>query len=383
MKKIIASLVLTALVAMTFGPALTIAQGTVDTGLTRGTGGGEDPIVKAKWEMKDTKDNNGKWLGQDDSVAPGAQFNAPGVWQTKMNYAVCAIVTDPNGMPDIAGVYADIFYPELKAMHDLIPSTDIHRDTAGGIQDVGQGGCGAFIEQNTLLKLSKDDGYELFCNKIRNNNYNLPYLYPPYTYDEICSVDGELQKETAYVYCDSKILDYEDPAGDYKVQVTAQDKAGNNSVVRENTYEYLPFTGFAKDFTAVSYGQVLLNTHKKISGDMNWSTANYPSIRNVGNTRLWMKVAQDDMGLGQSSGVWNVQYDARVGNNEADWTVYNPFGYKGNITPVYTQLEDILDLSEMEEMDFSILIKKWPDANTGYSGNMWLSATMAPFRICQ
>ena len=375
MKRIIASLSIIALAVMTFGPALAVAVvPTVDTGLDRGTGGGAIPIVKAKWEAK----TDGY---SDDLTNPGAQFTAPGQWNGTMNYKVCAVVTDPNGMPDIAGVYADIYYPTGIAIRDLNPSTDVHRDTNAGTQDHGQGGLGAFIEQNTLLPLSKNDGYNLFCNNVKNNNNNLPTIYEGYSYDEICAADGELNKEEAYVYCDPKSLTYEDPAGLYTVKVTAQDKAGNNSIVRQNNFEYLPLTGFEKDFTAVSYGQVLLNTHKKISGDLNWSTPNNPSIRNIGNTRLWMKVAQDDMGLGQSSGVWNVQYDARVGDNIADWTIYGPSGFKGNTTPSYTQLEDILDLSEMEEMDFSILVKKWPDANTGYGGSMWLNADSAPFRI--
>lgn len=386
MKKIIASLTLTALAVMTFGPALAVATGdSVDTGLSRGTGGGSDPIVKVKWEMNDTKGTDGKWLGTDDSTALHSQFNAPGVWNGTMNYAVCAIVTDPNGVADIAGVYADIYYPEAKALHELNPSTDVHLDTAAGAQDVGQGACGAFIEENTLLQLSKTDGYELFCNKIKNNNNNLPKFFDAYNYSEICAADGELMKEKAYVYCDSKTLSYEDVAGDYKVRITAQDKAGNNSIVGQNKFDYLPFTGFERDFTAVSYGQVLLNTHQIISGDMTWGATTDPSIRNVGNTRLWMKVAQDDMALGQSSSVWNVQYDARVGNNEADWKIYSPFGFKPAIptSGQYTQLEDILDLSEMEEMDFSILVTKWPDANTSYQGGMWLNAVPAPARICQ
>ena len=130
----------------------------------------------------------------------------------------------------------------------------------------------------------------------------------------------------------------------------------------------------------------MLNTDKKIAGDLTWGNS-IPSIRNLGNTRLWMKIAQDDMGLGQSSGVYNVQFDARVGNNAADWSAkYYPFKLKATTgdpsSGQYLRLEDILDLSETEEMDFSILVSKWPDTNTSYSGNLWLAADYAPFRIC-
>jgi len=390
MKKIIAIL---ALIAILAGPSLAVANSTVSTGLNRGAGGGSDPIVKAKWEMKGPCFNGATYNacptvpgeGKDDDPDNDAQFDAPGQWGADMNYTVCAIATDPNGVGDIAGVYADIYYPTGKAIHDKSPSTDLHRDQAGGTQDEGRDGCGAFIEQNTLRQLTKAQGYQLFCEEIRDNNNNLPIFYPGYNYDEICAPDGELLKEEAYVYCDDKSITWEDPAGDYKVEVVAQDKAGNNSTKRTNLFEYLPFTGFEKDFSSVSYGQVMLNTHKKISGDLTWGNG-VPSIRNTGNTRLWMWVAQDDMSLGQSSGNWNVEYDARVGNNENDWTVFDPFDYENTGAPVwsseYTRQEDILDLSEVEEMDFSILVTKWPDTQTSYGGTMWLGATSAPFRIC-
>ena len=88
-----------------------------------------------------------------------------------------------------------------------------------------------------------------------------------------------------------------------------------------------------------------------------------------------MNVEQDDMDLGYTTEVgWNVEYDARVGNEELNWAYYDPEEIQ--------QLEDILDLSEMEEMDFSIKVKKFPSTSTDYSGDMTLSATTAPFRKC-
>lgn len=377
MKKLIALLAIVALAVSILGPALTVAvtDPTVTTGLIKGTGGGSVPIVKVKWEMDAPY---ASLLGTDDSTAPGAQFDAPGIWGNNMNYSVCAIVTDPNGAADIYGVYADIYYPIDRKMHK--PGED---------PDYPTGGCGAFIEQNTLVKLSKADGYNLFCNTIRNNNNNLPVFATSYGYDEICKSDGELMKEEAYVWCDNKSLTWEDPAGLYRVVVSALDKAGNKSALLENYFEYLQFTGFAIDFTTVNYGEVLLSTKKKISGDKTFSTAANPTVRNTGNTRLNMKVAQDDMGLGKSSDLWNVEYDARVGNAETDWKIYNPFKFKETPGPgtsptssQYKTLAEILDLSETEEMDFSIHVKKWPDGETSYSGWMWLTASQAAWASC-
>lgn len=384
MKKVIALLTLTALSVMTLGPALTVANTTVNTDLTKASSGGSPPIIKVKWEMLNLLGGApgvGE-EGKDDSITPGAQFMPPGVWNGTLNYTVCAIATDPQGMADISGVYAEIYYPVGKAYSENPAQPDLpgKPDT----EKAGVGACGAFIEQNTLIQLTKSQGYELFCNQIKNKNNNLPVFSGSYTYDEICAADGELMKETAYVYCDDKTLKWEDPAGLYKVVTYAQDKGGNFSNFLENYFEYLALTGFEKDFTNVNYGDVVLSTPKKISGNLTWGDG-IPSIRNIGNTRLNMKVAQDDMGFGKSSDLWNVQFDARVGTDEADWEIYNPFGFKG-ATPVYpgnyTQLEDIVELSEIEEMDFSVHVYKWL-VPTSYSGTMWLTANMASFRTCE
>ncbi|MBT4277500.1 hypothetical protein HOD96_02010 [Candidatus Falkowbacteria bacterium] len=387
MKKTLYSIVILSMLMWTVSPAV-LAE-TVGTGLIRGEGGGEAPIIKAKWEMKGPSFNGPDYVGYgggegvDDSTAAGAQFTPPGVWDDEMHYTVCAIVTDPNGAADIDGVYADIYYPEGIAFHPESPEP--WADVVGGgttsTPDYGDSGCGDFIEENTLIKLDKMEGWDLFCDHIKNGNNNLPTIYSPYDYDEICAETGELMKEEAYVYCDDKTLTWEDPAGDYRVELFALDQAGNFSyddVPNINHFEYLPMIGFEVDFDRVEYGQVMLNTHKIISGDLTWDgvgNGDSPaSVRNIGNTRLYMWVEQDDMGLGQTSGEWNVEYDARIGNEELDWAIYDP--------EVNTRLEDILDLSEMEEMDFSILITKFPAIDPEYYGDMVLSATQANFREC-
>ena len=137
----------------------------------------------------------------------------------------------------------------------------------------------------------------------------------------------------------------------------------------------LPLTGYEVDFTSVDYGAVKLNTHKLISGDITFDPNGVkPSVRNVGNTRLYMEVLQNDMGLGTTDGQWNVEYDARVGNNEQDWRYFDPNANQ--------RLEDILDLSEIEEMDFSILVKKFPLLTSQWTGTMTLNSTPAEFRQC-
>lgn len=337
----------------------------INTSLTRESGGGTNPIVKAKWEMNIAKDANSAYLGTDDATTAGSQFDPTGVFGSAKRIAVCAVVTDPDGVADIDSVYADTFYPNDVAL--------------GPNHTADRQGCGQQMSEFTLTKLSKTAGIELFCNKIKTSNNNLPVFNTApiqYDYDEICATDGELWKETAFVYCGERDLSYEDPSGSYRTLVLAQDKAGLDGTL-ENFFTYRALTAFETDFSKVGYGAVKLNTHKIINGDLTWNTMDTgpASVRNVGNTRLAMKVQQDDMGLGQTDGIYNVKYDGRVGSDAA---------FKNYIPLATTTLNDPLNLSELDEMDFSILISKFPPTHVGdsYTGSMTLSAASAAHLTC-
>jgi hypothetical protein len=348
----------------------------VGTGFTRIEGTGAAPVVKVKWEMlprdewNDTCDDCGqveaKKVRADDSCKPGAQFDPPGEWGAMKKIYVCAIAMDEDGLSDINAVYSDIFYPEKIAL-------------GPGHEDVGCGEQHGYEIQ--LHRLELEQGYNLFCDDIYNYNYNLPKFNPDYDYEDICAEDGQLLKQTAAVYCKYTELKWEDPAGGYKVQVHAVDNYGKDSEPLYNHFYYRPLTAFETDFTSVPYGNVKLNTPKKIPGDLTWNAdkTGPASVRNVGNTRLRMTVWQDDMGLGKTvngSEWWNVKYDARVGSY-AEYAIYDPYQT--------TVLDVPLELSQMNEMDFSIRISKFPlgtGDNGVYSGQMVLGAVRAPFLQC-
>ncbi|MFC1622652.1 hypothetical protein ACFL1Y_01500 [Patescibacteria group bacterium] len=370
MKKLI---VLTMIFAMSISlsgvaAAGNVGVGEVDTSLLKDTSGGVAPIVKVKWEA-----NIDRYT--DDSLSAGAQFDPSGHFEQNKTITICAIVTDPDGLADIDSVYADVFYPEnieLGDSHVALPGQS------------GEG-CGELMQEDKMTVLTKQDGINLFCNLIRNDNPNLPEWLkdpssglPVYDYDEICAQDGELWKDTAAVYCAEKDLSYEDPSGEYIVWALAQDTNGKQTIL-ENSFTYLPMTAFETDFTSVNYGSVRLNTHKIISGDLTWDALNMggASVRNVGNTRLQMGVQQDDMGLGYTEGSgWNVIYDARVGSN-VSFANYSP-------DASIKYINDELDLSEMDEMDFSVLINKFPPTHEtdSYIGNMTLSARSRAHLLC-
>ena len=354
MKKAIIFVTIFALSTLSISPAMAT---TVSTGLTQVQAGGDAPIVKAKWEA-----NVDRYT--DDSIESGAQLLPPGVKDQNRPIAICAIVTDAEGMGDIAGVYADVFYPENIALgpdHTALPN-----QTGAG--------CGGFMQQDELFALDKDEGYDLFCNQVRSLNNNLPTFNQAYTYDDICKEDGSLKKMTAKVFCGEKDLSYEDPSGHYKVTAVAQDTNSLNGVL-DNSFEYLPLTAFEADFTSVNYGNVKLNINKIVNGDLIFGTSDLPTVQNIGNTRLNMTVRQNDMNLGKTSGVWTVLYDARVGN-VVDHQTYWPEDTK--------VLDEALNLSETDEIDFSILVTKFPTSpSTSWVGTMTLGAVVAEHLYCE
>lgn len=356
MKKIIYSLTIFSILAISVMP---VFADSVSTGLTRDTSGGADPIVKAKWEA-----NVDRYT--DALLDAGAQFLPSGQYQVNKTISMCAVVTDPDGLADVINVYADVFYPENIALGD----------SHVALSDQSGLGCGELMQEDSLMRLEKLEGIGLFCDDVRNLNNNLPTFNAGYDYDEICATDGELWKETAAVFCGQKDLSYEDPSGMYEVWAVAQDQNGLQGML-VNQFEYLPMTAFEADFDQIQYGNVRLNTHKIISGDLTWSALNQgpASVRNVGNTRLQMSVWQDDMGFGQTDGNWNVEYDARVGSF-ASFIVYDP--------EITMYINDELDLSELDEMDFSINISKFPPTHIGdvYTGNMILGARAVEHLLC-
>lgn len=353
MKKTLYVSSLVSVAAMLITPMLAVALTNVNTGFTRSTAGGDPPYIKVKWEMRNTTSK-----GLDDSPSSGAQFLPSGKWGQDTPITYCAVASDPDGLDDVSAVYADVYYPDVASSH-------------GGCMDkVG--------DEIRLVRKTLTEGWTLLCDTIRNGNVTLPVWATGFNYDEVCALDGQLKKETAAVYCGSRDLSFEAPAGDYTVKVHAVDVPGLDSRVLSNTMTYLPVTAFDVDFTSVSYGNVKLNTHKIVNGNLNFSPGDgLPTVRNTGNTNMSLLVRQNDMGLGKTEGSWNVRYDGRVGS-DATFVWYDPDAWQKLPLP--------LELSETDEVDFSILVTKFPlgsGTNGSYTGTMTLDADDEEFVQCE
>ena len=169
-------------------------------------------------------------------------------------------------------------------------------------------------------------------------------------------------------------MDYHQPEGDYKVEVIAFDSNNNMSDPLMNYFTYVALTKVAFDFENVSYGPVEVCSNKWVGGDTTFQMFDgFPTVRNLGNTNAQIVVAQDDMGLGDTSGVPNVEYDARLGAVGGNAHVtYDPTDLGD---PVMTTIPGILQLCNTEKLDFSIHVKKAPAGS--YDGNMIIGSIWA------
>ena len=414
MKKLIILSIFALSFSLVGGPVLAAGTSiTIGTSVTSDGTSGSVPVILAKWETKKAIEfTNGGAVessymnntDRDDNESEAyTQLSPSGVYEDRVSFTVCAIVTDgvinSSGNQDLAGVWTNkTSYPSEYGFHaHSIIADQIDGGPAQGEKtpqnatspgyDPSDTGCNqdVFGNELELRQLTKEDGLELFCgNKadgsinpanIKNyGNGNLTHFYENNVgYNEICGTT--LPQEQAYVYCETRSLYYEDPAGDYTISVKAQ----NTNTLKDqetNIMNYLELQSFDVDFKSagINYGTISnLNQWYGPHGDKDMSTVNMPTIRNLGNVRLYIDVLQDDMAFGkQSDDSYNVAYRARIGHEEADWWQYAPYQL--------ATLEDILDLSEDEKMDFQIMIKQWPD-DAGI-GEMTLSSQKAEFRTC-
>jgi hypothetical protein len=144
----------------------------------------------------------------------------------------------------------------------------------------------------------------------------------------------------------------------------------------ESNLQYLELTTFDSDFTSVQYGAVDLNELKIVAGDMIFGDGTAPSIRNTGNTRLRIRILQNDFNLGKTGEEWNVEYQAKLGAGN-EYVKYWP--------EQMLILNNPLNLAQLINIDFGVLVKRYPAVGNGeaYAGKMTLSADKAPQLICQ
>ena len=413
-KKAIAMFSLVAVSVATFGMNVAVAQIGVGsdssaTELVKSTSTGSTPIIiKAKWEMRYGWSGEGTALSvgtidethyhEDDFNTNGAQILPSGDDNVDTKIKICGVIAHPglSASPGDFSMSVDLQYPNVK--------------------DANQNFCGSLFPTFGLSRLTRNEGLELVCGRsdgttttdiydptagIRNQDPGLPVRYDnsdtnsPYTYADICH---QLEQQEAFVYCGDVELSYEDPTGPYNVDLNANGPGGLYSH-EYNVLTYSPLESFKIDFTTVKYGNVSLMTPtisvdaagNNVGGDADMNTPDKPTIQGTGNTTLAITVEQDDMGFGTTTvgtdANSNVRYKARMGSLPlwTDLTYYIPYNITtAESTPTSETLDRILQLSDIQKLDFQVYVDNFPSWHTDntYTGNVYITSEAVMLPIC-
>lgn len=288
----------------------------VDTTANVASGGGCAPIVLAKWEA----DTTGSWEDGDPTHAiPGSQFLPPVTY---------------GGQKTIK--YYSVIYDDEENGNVNLASWDVsHPDNCWG--------DGSFKYQVMGDKQGQTAGVSAFQKAM---DRGLLEVAPGYDANVILT--EYLEKGTAAVWYGTADLSYCCPAGDYLVEANAVDHNNNWAEPLYNNFTYEPVAAFEIDFNTVNYGNVNLKVPKWVAGNTIFSPGdNRPTVRNIGNTFMQMTVEQDDMEFDKSLDGWNVEWGARMGNDNKNAVYYGPFDDPA-VLPNY------LGLCGQDELDFYI-----------------------------
>ena len=299
------------------------AAANVTTSVNMAAGGGTPPVMMAKWETEPGAPSLES--GDPIHLTAGSQFMPPATFEGAKWLNYYAVVTDAENNGNVQMTYADVYHPD-----------------------------GTFKYQIHFTKMDKADGIAAL-NAVKN--IGLLKLGPESA--DAAFVLNELNKETAAVWMGTAEIHYCQMDGNYRVEVRAVDMNQNPSAWLINTFYYVPVTAAEYDFTAVNYGSVSMGAPAIWrAGDTLFSNGDgKPTVRNVGNTKLNIKINQTDMGFGKDvSGAWNVKFDARLGHTSVE-PLYDPF--------TDHVLLDTLDRSHTDELDFSIHVVKGFDSHNG------------------
>jgi hypothetical protein len=422
MKKLIA---ITITLALTLGLALVAipaAAEEVTTEVTVTGGVTLPPIIKAKWEQDDSVYVAPHPLagqasledGDPDHLTPGSQFLPPGVFGETKEIQYWVVVTDPEGVSTVDTVSIEVYHPEgqpecgSKKYQVICQKVDkftiglpaYQAARAAGLVTwnndpvtmLPYGPC-TFVDPVTMQVVYCDRLYDADGDGVGDNCDGIG--------DLVCTDDiwFELDKCTAEVYMGTKLIDYHQPAGIYRVDALASDVGNAWSYEQPghsltNYFEYIGVPGFEIDFDDFNYGTATKCEEKWIAGDTIFDdpvdTAPNPNpatVRNIGNLDIKLTIMQNDMGFDHSGppvteysgsdppaageSTWNVVFDARLGSIEANGVYYDPF--------VEVTLPNPLRLCNTEELDFSIHVVK---GNAGTrTGTMTIGLVVEPFDL--
>jgi hypothetical protein len=308
--------ILLALIVAMFPAGMAFAQDqTVNTGATIDPAG-TPPVVHYKFEVPDADSAApGIQYNSDDATLfqPGAQIapnleNLPEVQQI----AYWWIAEDPNGIGDVIDGFVRVFHPDGTMKYQVHDPNGPNACSDLGTWNTPGTPLYAAYRSGQLTSAQADSIVEN-CNK----NVWRPYF-----------VSAEINKHQ--------------PCGAYRVVASVVDQAGNVGSL-ENTMDILCIIGLEIDFASVNFGQILPNTDKWVRGDMTFGAGTLPSVKNTGNSNLFLQLQYSNM-LGANFQKVINRFDAKLNAQTIDPMAAGT-SYCFNLEPLGSNEVGQLDLS--------------------------------------
>ena len=268
MNKITTMLVAFAMVATMFAPVVSAQDINVNASVSSS---GTPPSIDYQWALSV---NDGSIIPGDDGTTSDMKTQVmpiagSGITVSEKHFKKYVVVSDPNGIDDIAVVFEQLRDPDGNQMGSEVLATDITGDVQQWTDAINQ----AYV--NNLITLAdKDD-----------------------MLDRLRSVKAGLK-----IYVVDNCLTNHDAPGDYQVYFKVVDKGSGfeeNSDTANSIglllVEYMSLKAYETDFTAINYGPVVVNSRKVIAGDEDWTTADRPTIKNQGNIEVCMQISASDL----------------------------------------------------------------------------------------
>lgn len=279
------------------------------------------PFVKAGWVEDLTTSRED---GDPTHVINGSQFLPPCVFGAAKRVRYYLVVSDEQDKGYVKEAFAEIYNPD-----------------------------GTYASKTTLVRLAGSDEPATFQSAVAAGLAAFRRGEDPVT------VIDDLSSGRAAIWYGEGDLTYCQRDGDYPIRYYAFDTDDNRADLLPGMLTYVPVVCAETDFTSINYGSVSPGVRTWRAGDLVFDpgVGLTPTVRNIGNTQVYVTIRQDDMGFGKDyNGNWKVSYDARLGTNGREIN-YNP---NEEVT-----LPNILGRCRQEELDYSIHVVKGRGKYTG------------------
>ena len=254
------------------GETFTVTQDGIDVEAPVSSSG-TPPSIDYQWALSVSETDSIIIPGDDGTIVDTKTQVMPipgsGMTESEKHFKKYVVVSDPNGIDDIASVYEQLRDPAGVAMGAEVLATDITANVSQWTEAINLA-----FDNNLITEAAKDD----MLDRLR------------------------VEKAGLKIYVVDNFLTNHDAPGNYQVYFKVVD---NGSGFEENSnttnsiglliVEYMSLKAFDTDFTAINYGPVLVNSRKVIAGDEDWTTADRPTIKNQGNVDINLVIVASSM----------------------------------------------------------------------------------------